>query len=185
MMTGQTIALAVALWLLMFSGLETTARALGTHWAAAVDARRVALAACFVVVYVRMTLTILYLLKRAMTWEEAVSAASAFGLYHVVFSLLAGPVGRQFGALGIIGIVLFCAGSADNTVSGLLRDRWKRDPANRAKLYTDGLFRYSLHINCLGDVIRVAGLAMITASPWSALVPVLQSPAAGRQRSRT
>jgi protein-S-isoprenylcysteine O-methyltransferase Ste14 len=173
MMTAQTIAFAVALWLLMFSGLETTARVLGTHWAEAVGARRIALAACFVVVYLRMTLTILYLLKRAITWEEAVSVALAFGLYYIVFSLLAGPVARPFGALGIIGIVLFLAGSAVNTLSELLRDRWKRDPANKGKLYTGGLFRYSMHINYFGDVVWVAGLAMITANPWSALVPFL------------
>jgi hypothetical protein len=32
------------------------------------------------------------------------------------------------------------------TASEVLRDRWKMDQANKGKLYTGGLFRYSMHV---------------------------------------
>lgn len=173
MMAAQTVILAVALWLLLFGGLDWISRMLHLSWGRALLGRRALLAACFGVVYVRIAITGLYLLKRAMGWEEAISIPFAFMIYYLGFSLLAGPIGRPLGAVALVGIVLFAVGSFLNTGSELLRDSWKRNPENNGKLYTGGLFRYSMHINYFGDIIWVAGLALITANPWSAVVPVV------------
>lgn len=173
LMTLQTLIIAAGIWLLLFGGLEWVSRILDRDWGRAVLSRRVALVAGFVIVYLRMVFTIFSLLKRSMSWEEALSIPVAFALYYIGFSLFAGPVGRVFGAIDVVGVLLFVAGSLVNTLSEVLRDRWKRDPSNAGKLYTEGFFRYSMHINYFGDVVWVSGLALMTANPWSATVPVL------------
>lgn len=173
MMIAQTLILAVALWLLLFGGLDWISRLFHVSWSRAVGARRATLAAAFAVVYLRIAFTGLYLLKRAMGWEEAISIPFAFMLYYLGFPLLAGPVSAPFGVFAVIGIVLFVLGSYLNTGSELMRDRWKKDPRNKGHLYTGGLFRYSMHVNYFGDVLWVGGLAFMTANPWAAIIPAL------------
>lgn len=173
MMIAQTLILALAVWLLFFGGLEWISRLIHVSWSRVVGARRVALAAAFAVVYLRIALTGLYLLKRAMGWQEAISIPFAFMLYYLGFPLFAGPVSAPFGVFGIIGIVLFMIGSYLNTGSELMRNSWKKDRANAGHLYTGGLFRYAMHINYFGDVLWVAGLAFMTANPWAATIPVV------------
>ncbi|HUX19680.1 MAG TPA: DUF1295 domain-containing protein [Spirochaetia bacterium] len=173
MMIGQTVVLGVAVWLLLFGGLEAVSRLFHVQWDRAVGSRRVLLTVCFGVVFVRISVTTLYLLKRAMGWEEAISIPFAFMMYYLGFSLFAGPASAGFGAETFVGIVLFVVGSFLNTGSELLRDRWKKDPEHKGKLYTGGLFRYSMHINYFGDILWVIGLACMTANLWSAIIPAL------------
>lgn len=172
-MVAQSALLGLAYWLLLFGGLERISHVLTREWNRAIDTRRLLLAICFGVVYLRMTVTILFLLKRAMDWNEAVAVPAAFALYYVGFSLFAGSVGSGLGIVEPVGLGLFLAGSIVNSVSEILRDRWKQKPENRGKLYTGGLFRYAVHINYFGDLVWVAGLALITANVWSAVVPVI------------
>lgn len=169
----ESAILAAALWLLLFGGLETISHWLNVSWDQAIPARRVLLALGFVVVFLRMKVTMLYLLKRSMGWEEAFSIPFAFAMYYWGFSLLAGPVAAPVGVAEYVGIGLFLIGSFINTGSELIRDSWKRDPAHAGKLYTGGLFRYSMHVNYFGDLIWVGGLALMTANIWSVIIPVL------------
>lgn len=80
----------------------------------------------------------------------------------------AGP----FDLIDALGIALFLLGSLLNTFSEVQRDRWKKDPAHKAKLYTEGLFRYSMHINYFGDLLWVTGYALVTHNWFSALIPL-------------
>ncbi|WP_455382688.1 DUF1295 domain-containing protein [Salinispira pacifica] len=153
----ETVLLAVGVFLLFRTELDP-----GRRWL---------LAAAFVVVYLRITVTMFHLLRRSMGWEEAISIPFAFAAYYIGFALLAGGGHRPVVALEIAGALLFAAGSLINTLSELLRDRWKRDPSHNGKLYTEGLFRYSMHVNYFGDLLWVLGLALITANPWSLLIP--------------
>lgn len=93
-------------------------------------------------------------------------------LYYWGFPLFAGPTSGSVGAVEYVGVALFLVGSFLNTGSELLRDSWKKVPEHQGKLYTEGLFRHSMHINYFGDVVWVVGLAFMTANPWSATVPV-------------
>ncbi|HSH67141.1 MAG TPA: DUF1295 domain-containing protein [Bacteroidia bacterium] len=56
-------------------------------------------------------------------------------------------------------------------VSELQRHYWKKKPENKGKLFTSGLFRYSMHINYFGDVLWVSAYAIITLNPYAILVP--------------
>jgi len=169
----ETAVLIVAVWLLLFGGLETISRLLHVQWAKAVPARRELLVAGYCVIYLRIIITMCFLLKRSIGWQEAVSIPLAFALYYWGYSLLAGPTSGPIGAIEYVGVALFLGGSFLNTGSESLRDRWKKVPTNKGKLYTGGLFRYSMHINYFGDILWVAGLAMITANPWSTFIPIL------------
>ncbi len=92
---------------------------------------------------------------------------------HSAFALLGGanPVGT--GAATPVGVALYAFGSYLNTGSEYGRDTWKRRAENSGCLYTEGLFRFSRHINYLGDLILFSGFAMITGRAWSFLIPLL------------
>ncbi|MGH8880780.1 MAG: DUF1295 domain-containing protein, partial [Stackebrandtia sp.] len=53
--------------------------------------------------------------------------------------------------------------------------RFKARPENRGKLYTRGLFRYSMHPNYLGDVTLFTGFALVTGSLWALAIPVIMA----------
>jgi protein-S-isoprenylcysteine O-methyltransferase Ste14 len=167
----ETVFAAVALWILLLGGIETVGSWFGVAGAIAPPFRRLVLFLFVAVTYVRMTLMITVLLKRSIGWEEAVAVPFAFFLYYVVLSILGGLRAAPFGAPDVVALVLFAAGASVNTISELLRHRWKRDPRNTGKLYTGGLFRYSRHVNYFGDILWVSGWALFTRNPWSAIIP--------------
>ena len=59
-----------------------------------------------------------------------------------------------------------------NTAGELLRDTWKRNPHNKGRIYTTGLFKYSRHINYFGDVLWVIAYALVTRNWYSSVIPV-------------
>ncbi len=154
----QTALVAAGIWLGVQGDGDPTRRAL--------------LVAAMVIVHLRMTLTLFVFLRRAIGWEEALSVPMAFAIYFLGFALLGRGEPAPVGALGYTGVALFIIGSATNTLSESLRHQWKRDPANRGKLYTGGLFRYAVHVNYFGDLLWVLGLACIAGNPWGFAIPV-------------
>lgn len=58
-----------------------------------------------------------------------------------------------------------------NTGSELMRDNWKKNPENKGKLYTTGLFKYAMHINFFGDLLWVTAYAIVTRNGYSLLIP--------------
>jgi protein-S-isoprenylcysteine O-methyltransferase Ste14 len=135
------------------------------------EARRIILFVCLAVTYARFIATMLVFVRRPIGWGEALSIPVALALCFVGFSLLARDESAAFGVMGTIGVVLFVVGSVINTLSELLRDRWKQRSENRGRVYTEGLFRFAVHINYTGDVIWVLGLALIARSPWGIAIP--------------
>ncbi len=135
------------------------------------DALRNALMAfSMVVTSLRMLFTLSFLLRRSMSWEEAMGIPFAFLLYFLFFSVLTRLNPSPVGWLAWVGLGLFLMGSILNTGSELDRHFWKRDPKNKGKLYTRGPFSLARHINYTGDIIWVTGMALITASIYSAVV---------------
>lgn len=155
--TLQTILLAVGIVLLWREAGDTT-----RSWLIGV---------AFLIVYLRLTLTVFHLLKRSIGWQEAASIPFAVALYYIGFALLAAAARGPEGIVGFIGAGFFVAGSLINTGSEILRERWKSDRANEGKLYTGGLFRFAVHINYFGDLVWVLGLAFMTQIVWSLLIP--------------
>lgn len=125
-----------------------------------------------VIVFLRITFTLFYLLKRNIPWEESISIPIAFALYFIGYALLGYGRSSTLDWLDSIAILIFLTGSFLNTFSELQRHFWKQHPENKGKLFTKGLFRYAMHINYFGDLLWVFAYALITRNPWSVVIPL-------------
>jgi protein-S-isoprenylcysteine O-methyltransferase Ste14 len=173
LVTVETLLLGITGWLLLGGGLATLNGWFGWTLTTGDGVRRGLLSGCAAVVWARMLFTQLYLLKRAIGWEEAMFIPLAFIVYYFGFSLLGGTQTRPVDWVDGVAVALFLGGSFINTYAEILRDIWRKKPGNRGRLYTGGLFRYSRHVNYFGDVVWVSGYALLTRNPWSILIPLL------------
>jgi protein-S-isoprenylcysteine O-methyltransferase Ste14 len=169
----HAVILAIAGWILLAGGVETISSWLGQDWTAGDLARRLVLFLFGCVLFVRLTFTSFRLLRRRFDWGELIGVTIACVVYQIGFAMLGATETAALGVVGVIGIGLFVLGSYLNTWSEVQRKRFKDSPANKGKLYTEGLFRYSRHINYFGDLVWVIGWAMVTRNPWSTIVPVV------------
>jgi protein-S-isoprenylcysteine O-methyltransferase Ste14 len=134
--------------------------------------RRAILLAFNLIVFARIMLTLFVFLRRRIPLEEAISIPLAFALYYLGFALLGAGSGSPWGLLDDIGVLLFVSGSVLNTFAEHQRHAWKRNPANKGKLFTGGLFSLSMHINYFGDFLWVLGYAFVTNNLYSFLIPL-------------
>jgi steroid 5-alpha reductase family enzyme len=78
-----------------------------------------------------------------------------------------------------LGAAIFFAGLLFETLGDWQLTRFKADPANRGRLLTSGLWRYTRHPNYFGDALVWWGLALIAlATPgtaWVLISPVLMT----------
>ena len=135
--------------------------------------RRCCLWAFGMMMYIRMNLTTFHLLKRKINIDEFFGVIIPYATYQIGFVLLGGWNTTGFGMLDYLGILLFIIGSYLNTYSEFQRRRFKKDPNNKGKLYTLGLFQFSRHINYFGDMCWVIGWAIVTHNIWSIFIPIL------------
>jgi len=119
------------------------------------------------VLVLRMGITMFYLLKRRIPWEEVFSIPFAFAIYYIGFAMFGYKSEAEIDFIDIFAILIYVYGSYLNTGSELFRYRWKLKPENKGKLYTTGLFRYSMHINYFGDLLWVVAYAMISRNWYS------------------
>jgi steroid 5-alpha reductase family enzyme len=104
------------------------------------------------------------------------------GLFMLVISL---PVviinadtrGAPVNGLDILGAGLWLLGFIFESVSDAQLHRFKKDPANRGRVMTSGLWRYSRHPNYFGESLIWWGLSLValsaTSGPLAALSPAL------------
>lgn len=134
--------------------------------------RRIILFSFGIILFLRMTLGLFYLLQRKFGWDELGGVLFALFLYQVVFAVLGGGETKPPGLLDVAAIVLFVFGSCLNTGSELQRKKFKDQPPNQGKLYTQGLFRFARHINYFGDVLWVTAWAVVTGNIWALMMPL-------------
>ncbi len=95
---------------------------------------------------------------------------------QVVASL---PAPRTMGIADGIGIALVLLGTLFEGTADLQLARWKKDPAHRGQVMTEGLWRYTRHPNYFGDFTVWWGLFCLAASTgsgaWTILSPLLLS----------
>ncbi|MED4079149.1 DUF1295 domain-containing protein, partial [Lysinibacillus fusiformis] len=116
-----------------------------------------------IITALRLTAMMFIWLTRGIAWQEAIMNSLAFGIYYLGFPILMITSNQDPNVVVLIlGWVLFVGGSMLNTVSELLRKPFKDNPDNQGMLYTEGLFKYAIHINYLGDCLWVLGLALIS-----------------------
>lgn len=134
--------------------------------------RQVALLACIVIYVARAAHTLSVFVKRKIHWWEAAWGGGAIGgvLFFFLLGGLRAP--EPLGVVDLAGLLLYIGGSYIGTSSEHSRHIWKARPENRGHLYTEGLFRYSRHINYFGDLLLFGGCAMLTRQPWTGIVPL-------------
>jgi steroid 5-alpha reductase family enzyme len=169
------LLVALVFWLLFGGGLRTTSSWLGTSWSPGDLTRRILVFLTSSILFFRWGLTNFYLLKRAMPWAEIIVVCIELSLIHTTYAILGGQVAKPVGIVEFIGIGLFVIGSYLNTGSELMRAHWKKDPNHKGKIYDQGLFKYSMHINYFGDVVWSTGMALISGSLWIVLIPLYMS----------
>ena len=155
---------AGAVWLTLFAPME-----LNRSGSAG---RQVALIACAALYVARAAHTLFVFVKRRVPWWEAAWGGGVIG--SVLFFFLLGGLRapQPLGLVDLAGMLLYIAGSYIGTASEYSRHIWKARPENRGHLYTEGLFRYSRHINYFGDLLLFGGCAVLTRQPWTGIVPI-------------
>jgi protein-S-isoprenylcysteine O-methyltransferase Ste14 len=164
----------VALWILLGGGYAVIGRWFGATWTAGDPARRAVLAVFAVVLWLRMTLTGLYILQRRFGWNEAAPVIVASAIYQWGFALLGAGARGRFDVLDGIGLALYAIGSAFNTGSELQRRAFKARSENAGKLYRGGLFALTRHPNYFGDTLWGLGWALVTHAGWSAVIVAIE-----------
>lgn len=162
-------------WLLFGDGLLWFSDILNLNWAIGDQTRKILVLSAAIIYFLRLIYTGLFLLKRKMGWGEVLAVAPWLFVIHIVFGLLGGINPDKIGIYEYIGILLYVLGSYLNTGSEYLRLVWKRNPDNKGKLYTEGLFKYSMHINYFGDSMLFTGYAFLTGNLYALIIPVIMT----------
>jgi steroid 5-alpha reductase family enzyme len=88
------------------------------------------------------------------------------------------PVPSRLTWLDGLGLVVWGIGFFFEAIGDLQLARFRADPANRGKLLTTGLWRYTRHPNYFGDATQWWGFYLITLSAggwWSVFSPLLMT----------
>ena len=165
LITLETVILGISYWILFADGYNKIFSS--PDIISGNPTRHLILFIFNLIVFLRIKITILYLIKRNIPWEEAFSIPFAFALYYIGFALFGYKTQHTIGLIDSLAILVFLAGSYLNTGSELARHRWKKNPENKGKLYTTGLFKCSMHINYFGDLLWVTGYAIFTRNWYS------------------
>jgi steroid 5-alpha reductase family enzyme len=124
--------------------------------------RRIMIAACLIIYFFRLQVTVWVFQKRFWTWFETITISILMTFVLFVFARAGGNNNQAVGIIEMIGVLLYLSGSCINTFSEYARHVWKSKAENRGRLYTGGLFRFAMHINYFGDIVLFTGFAMIT-----------------------
>lgn len=117
---------------------------------------------CSLIYFLRFTLCMFVFVQRKISWFEGGLVSFLFFMLFYLFGISAGSHSEPIGVIDIIGVFLFLIGSYINTLADYQRYAWKRKIENKGRLYTEGLFKYSMHVNYLGDSVSYVGLALVT-----------------------
>ncbi|HEX2934318.1 MAG TPA: DUF1295 domain-containing protein [Bacteroidales bacterium] len=168
----EILLLWLSYWILFERGGNWIENTLGITNSAGMIDRRVIIFIFNLIIFFRLAYMMVFLLKRKIPWEESVSVPLAFALYFIGFPLFVLPILKSIDGLDYFAVVLFIMGCVLNSGGEILRDKWKKNPENKGKIYTQGFFKYSRHINYFGDILWVTAYALITKNWWSATIPV-------------
>jgi len=124
--------------------------------------RQIIMLICCFIYSVRFTMGLFIFMQRKISWIEAALVTILFFMMFYFFCISAGSRPDSIGIIDIFGIFIFLFGSTINSLADYQRFSWKKITENKGRLYTSGLFKYSMHINYFGDAIAYFGLALIT-----------------------
>lgn len=151
--TATSLTTGYPAWIMSMLGLEKVD---GNGY------RQVAMFLCCLLYFSRFTATLFFFMQRKVSWFEAGPVTVLFFMMFYFFCFSAGSHPAAVGVMDVLGIAVFLFGSWINTMADYQRFSWKKKSENKGRLYTSGLFTYSMHINYFGDAVAYLGLALIT-----------------------
>jgi steroid 5-alpha reductase family enzyme len=171
---GVLTAVFIAILLMLVDTLPSLAR-LKPYQISGDPLRRILIVSCLIIYFLRLQMTVWVFQKRKWTWIETgvISVVMPFALY--VFARIGGNNRQAMGLVEGIGILLYLAGSYLNTHAEYARYVWKLKKENNGRLYTEGLFRLSMHVNYFGDIVLFTGFAMITHRLSVFIIPLIMT----------
>ncbi len=105
---------------------------------------------------------------RVFFWKSYVQI---FLLQGMILILVASPVivvngsaGGEIGGFAIAGMGLWLAGFAFEAAGDAQLRRFKKDPGNRGRIMTRGLWKYSRHPNYFGEALMWGGVSVLALS---------------------
>lgn len=159
--------------LLFGGGIRTVSGWLNLGSDLASPLRRALLLGAAAIYFLRVLVTLFVFLKRRMGWAEVGTVAAWIGALHMCFAFFGGRQTAPVGLIELVGVLLYLGGSYLNSGSEHQRHVWKQQPQHQGQLYTEGLFRYAIHINYFGDLVLFTGWVLLTARAVLLLVPVV------------
>ena len=168
------ITIFATLWL-MFADYATSNTWLKQHHLAGDLLRRILIASCLIIYFVRLQVTVWVFQKRKWTWLETITITFLMSFVLYSFAKAGGNNKQVVGDVEVIGILLYLSGSYINTQSEYSRHVWKLKEENRGRLYTEGLFSLSMHINYFGDIVLFTGLALATHILSMLVIPLIMA----------
>jgi steroid 5-alpha reductase family enzyme len=172
-------SILLCVYMVWGSGMQTVGGWLGQTWSVTDPDRGQLLVLVAGLYCVRHTVTLFYLLVRKVEWGEVFGLSLFMMIFEVTLCALAAGAFRAqpvpFGLVDVLAVALILFGSFLNTGSEVQRKWWKRNPENKGHCYTEGLFRWSMHINYFGDTVLFIGWCLLTATWWTLVLPVLMA----------
>ena len=168
------ITLLATLWL-MFAEYASSNTWIKEYQLAGDLLRRILIASCLIIYFLRLQVTVWVFQKRKWTWLETITITILMSFVLYAFASVGGNNKQVVGTVEVIGILLYLSGSYINTHSEYYRHVWKLKEENRGQLYTEGLFSLAMHINYFGDIVLFMGLAMITHRLSMLVIPLIMA----------
>ena len=137
--------------------------------------RRILIAFCLIIYFLRLQVTVWVFQKRKWTWLETILITALMSFVVYAYASAGGNNKQVVGAVEAIGILLYLSGSYINTHSEYYRHVWKLKEENKGRLYTERLFSLAMHINYFGDIVLFTGLAMVTYSLSMLVIPLIMT----------
>lgn len=168
----EILILCLSFWILFEGGGTWCEKYLHIYNATENIDRRIVIFVFNIIIFFRLAYMMTFLLKRKIPWAESISIPFAFALYFIGFPLFVLPISEKIDGLDYFAIFLFVIGCVLNSGGEILRNKWKKKPENKGKIYTQGFFKYSRHINYFGDILWVTAYALITKNRYAVTIPV-------------
>mmetsp|Transcript_14809 Transcript_14809/g.37452 ORF Transcript_14809/g.37452 Transcript_14809/m.37452 type:complete len:268 (-) Transcript_14809:116-919(-) len=104
-------------------------------------------------------------LRFLLTW--IIQGLWVFLTAYPVFIANATRGSGDFGAVAVVGLVIWVLGFGIEVVADRQKSTWRKDPANRGKFIEYGLWYYSRHPNYLGEVTLWFGMFVLCSPDLS------------------
>ena len=167
----QLISLCIVVWMFYFNGYKLLYKIIDLE-AVNIGKRQLFIIFCIVVYLIRSSITLFVFLKRKVSLGEALTIGFFIFFINVVFGIITLTT-KEVDWVTYFGLIIFIVGSFFHNRAEFLRFKWKKNPLHKGKLYTEGLFKYSMHINYFFDTVAFTGFAVITGSYWTFLLPII------------